>query len=72
MTGIEEVKALSMATTAAVEIITALNKAAMAMNARHQRGGDYTPEEQAAIDDMVRLSEANIAAAIQKAKAEGR
>jgi len=72
MTGLEAVTALATATTAAIELMSAINKAALIINQRQQRGGDYTPEEIAAIDDMVRLSEINRTAAISKAKEEGR
>lgn len=72
MTGLEAVTALATATTVAIELMTAINKAALVINQRQARGGDYTPEELSAIDDMVRLSKINRSAAVSQAKLEGR
>lgn len=62
------VAALADLSTIALQITTAVNNAAMAINARHQRGPDaqFTPEEQKAVDDALALSKAQRDAAIAR------
>ena len=67
MSELAVIKGLALATTTALELITAINRAATIMNARHERGGDYTEEEKAAIDEALQLSKLSRDAAIEKA-----
>lgn len=53
------INALSLATSTALELVTAVNKAAIAINARHQRGGDFTAEELAEVEGVLKLSKEN-------------
>jgi len=58
MTELAAINALANLTTVSLQIITTLNQAAKAINDRHVRGGEFTPEEQKAADDAVSLSKA--------------
>lgn len=67
MSAVAAIGALATLTTSALEIITALNKAAQVINARQQRGGDFTAEELAELDKALALSKSARDEAIAKA-----
>lgn len=70
MTELQAIRALGALTSTALELITAVNKAALAINARHERGGDFTPEELAAVDAALEKSRIDRDAAIAKRESE--